>query len=802
MSQLPIYTALSVPTILTHPSIRCLQWSEDGQLCLVTKYAVHIMTPDPGVNFSTRADIKTPISDEQSDRPLGWYRTMIECTRGQTHSWPAISQGWGALSLGSLDVSVRAVACSPSGLTSRGRCVLAVLNSNMEVSLWVASKNHLKGEWSTIQDVTGYMLDLPGLDRDIDEASRTLGSQVMSIAWSGQPHFGIYPAPLVDASVLAVGTRAGSVKLLRFKGNVDSEGMVYLIREAKFSEKWITHLSWSPWFVTSDRKCQSVLAYATDDGAVGLITISQILQTTLDPGFVPTYALELVSEQQTEAVCAPNKCAVPTLDWIAVPGRNPILVFSKPGVIHLWSWPSSLTQWHGGRVLFIQAQRLSIGSSEFSPVSGLSYVKQRDVLLVSLFDGSLHVVHNFSVEPSWTPTSSEDQLTSEALSQASRAFFAQATPAGIGYMDVNRISGLVSYDLHSTLTWIYESLRPSDFSYKHEARHESMFLTAPFWLLDEDTILRATHETLILMEYTATRSVPLYRLRPLLLHLCNTGRFAELCPSLLEVLNQIPPDDSPTVVVPPWSQGLGDDLQLQLRRSFATHLFGWDGLLSLRMRLSVADMCWRLCNDPQLRVGCGQVAQNQLVEISYRILRILVRHLTAIVTALTPSDVPFVLRVVVQSRLAGSPLDLSSEAEALSNKVNETIAIDPKIAGLHELCPACHIEVPLEDVTRATCPNGHSWARCSVTSFILSTSMVRTCIGCSRKALLPVSQSSATDESWLPIAARSWVVKELLEAVQRCLFCGNSFRGHCVSRIRWSSSLGSKGAIRVFSVKY
>lgn len=55
--------------------------------------------------------------------------------------------------------------------------------------------------------------------------------------------------------------------------------------------------------------------------------------------------------------------------------------------------------------------------------------------------------------------------------------------------------------------------------------------------------------------------------------------------------------------------------------------------------------------------------------------------------------------------------------------------------------------------------------------------MVRTCIGCSRKALLPVPQSPAVDESWLPAAARSWIVKELLEAVQRCLFCGNSFVG-------------------------
>lgn len=29
--------------------------------------------------------------------------------------------------------------------------------------------------------------------------------------------------------------------------------------------------------------------------------------------------------------------------------------------------------------------------------------------------------------------------------------------------------------------------------------------------------------------------------------------------------------------------------------------------------------------------------------------------------------------------------------------------------------------------------------------------------------------------NWLPVAARGWVVEELLEAVHRCLFCGNSF---------------------------
>lgn len=108
MSQRPVYSSFNIPTVITHPSVRCLQWSDDAQLCFVTKSAVHILvrisgvyessrvkcmqTPDHGINFSTPSDIRSPVRDE-SDRPLGWYRTMIEMTRAQTHSWPSISQG-------------------------------------------------------------------------------------------------------------------------------------------------------------------------------------------------------------------------------------------------------------------------------------------------------------------------------------------------------------------------------------------------------------------------------------------------------------------------------------------------------------------------------------------------------------------------------------------------------------------------------------------------------------------------------------------------------------------------------------
>lgn len=169
---------------------------------------------------------------------------------------------------------------------------------------------------------------------------------------------------------------------------------------------------------------------------------------------------------------------------------------------------------------------------------------------------------------------------------------------------------------------------------------------------------------------------------------------------------------------------------------------------------------------------------------------------------LSDNDVPFVLRIVVQALLPGTPADLQAEAQSLSTKIQETMSSSSDISmsslGLDEQCPACSAHVSLQDISTATCPNGHIWreslshflsppyncdlstscgsvsARCSVTSFILSTPMVRTCVGCNRKAFLPPPRD-APSPAWLPPSARSWVVEDLLHAVRRCFFCGSNF---------------------------
>lgn len=150
-----VSSALNVPTATSYPSVNCLQWSSDGQLCFVTKTAIYILTPDHGINFDNTSVIKSSLNKEsrEDSQALGWFRTIIQFDKSEGIRWPDHSQAWGAASLGSIDLSPSSVAISPSGLSSDGGCVLAMLSSNMDLTLWVAGKNYLKGEWPKVYTV-------------------------------------------------------------------------------------------------------------------------------------------------------------------------------------------------------------------------------------------------------------------------------------------------------------------------------------------------------------------------------------------------------------------------------------------------------------------------------------------------------------------------------------------------------------------------------------------------------------------------------------------------------------------------
>jgi len=228
-----------------------------------------------------------------------------------------------------------------------------------------------------------------------------------------------------------------------------------------------------------------------------------------------------------------------------------------------------------------------------------------------------------------------------------------------------------------------------------------------------------------------------------------------------------------------YDDALTPEASYAFRKCLSTHIFGWDFLLSERLKLLMAEFCKEAVQEDATRQVFVRLSSELLSVIWQHILHTIIRHITAALRLLSVSDIPFIRRIATRASLPGSSNSLQKEADDLLTKVKSVMPQSDQLPhgslGITELCPACHAQISLEDIYRAVCPNGHVWVRCSITSFILATPMVRTCIGCGRKAFLPLS-STASDQHWLPDDIRnSWLGSEILEVARRCFSCGSNF---------------------------
>ncbi|KAI9510017.1 putative zinc-finger of transcription factor IIIC complex-domain-containing protein [Russula earlei] len=818
MEHVTVYTASSVPAAASHPAINSLQWTEDGQLLFLTKIAVYILTPDLGVNCCSASEVATTQLKEGGPRAntLGWFRTVLELDRRSFHHWPSESQDWDSLVTGSLDVSIKSVVASPSFLSADAGCILAVITTNLELSLWGSVKNQLDGQWGQgirLQDAVSLLRSLAVIRTD-DRLQQTLQTQVVCSSWSRQPDFGAIPACICDGSLLAIGNRAGSILLLKFTAESGSDQCLEHVQTVDVSEQWITHLTWLPWTNAGENECVAMLVHCTSDGAVGLVKVTRKCHMeSRGSEYGPGLVLETSVNRSQLSICKADDRIIMGLSFVETRDMEPIVVVLRPGVVQLWAEERDGSAWSGLLSFHLHSQGISSGSSMLYPPSGVVYSPEHDTLVLSLIDGSFHVIYDISSAPSSSLLgSTKIPYFSSGLSSISRRVFMHIEGDVITHAEMNRIYGMVSFGGFPMVNWAHERSLSSDFSYKHEARHSKTLVLTKIHAEDSDKVVLEMLADVIATAKACTigtiapGTAPIHTLRPILFRLVQGGVLTRLHSRFLQALRRSASESHLEIAIPPLIFTSSASPRPLFRTSIVRQLFGDDTLLRIRLKLAIADFCWRLSSSPENRNEFGTVARDLMSAISHRVLGILVQHIDFVAHLLTRDDLPFVLRVIIQCMLPGVPQELSVKAQRLADKVtaffppagHETVS-----NGSRELCPACHVEVPLTDVTLATCSNGHRWPRCSVTSFILSTTKVQTCLGCARKALLPVARSRYEQESGTELSSgeggsklavagdsssvgdsitenvrtieRGWIVQELLKAVRRCIFCGNNF---------------------------
>jgi general transcription factor 3C polypeptide 4 len=138
---------------------------------------------------------------------------------------------------------------------------------------------------------------------------------------------------------------------------------------------------------------------------------------------------------------------------------QPIVIIFRPGVVQLWTEESDECAWSGLRTLYLYRQDISTGSSMHYPPSGFMYSQEHDAIVLSLFDGTLHVLHDISSSPTVRPSmrsTEQSGFSSSDLSSVSRRIFIQIEGGAIPQEEMNRINGMASFGGFPIVCWAHE----------------------------------------------------------------------------------------------------------------------------------------------------------------------------------------------------------------------------------------------------------------------------------------------------------------------------------------------------------
>jgi general transcription factor 3C protein 4 len=91
--------------------------------------------------------------------------------------------------------------------------------------------------------------------------------------------------------------------------------------------------------------------------------------------------------------------------------------------------------------------------------SGVVFSPEHDTLVISLTDGSFHVIYDISSNPtaeSQLDSTKARSFSSSVLSSISRRVFIQVEGGAIPHAEMNRINGMVSFGGFPIVSWAHE----------------------------------------------------------------------------------------------------------------------------------------------------------------------------------------------------------------------------------------------------------------------------------------------------------------------------------------------------------
>ncbi|CUA78070.1 hypothetical protein RSOLAG22IIIB_02685 [Rhizoctonia solani] len=459
-----------------------LQCSADGQISVVTRSAIFIVTPD----FQASSSSQNGRSSQGNH--IGWSKTAIH-DFGTIKAWSDGKAEWSTLSLATVENVWQAASWSPSGLNRLGGCLLATLTNNLQLAIWAPIKNPSVGEWTRVADITEYQITSYGGEDEITpEDLLKCQSCCSAIAWSGSCDEG--------ASLPLVGEYHSLLEALRihpkFGGRWDSsiDAARYCF-SFKVADTWIIRLVWSKWKQLDSNSfgfvCAS-LACALSNGSVWVLRVKQ------GPSENEQDEQERYSITDSTLVIEPDSRSITAMAFIEVnPKAQPMLVVAKPGFVTLCNIPApsenEMAEDPSLHIVMLSSPRTSLASSAVSTCVGLHYVPSDDSLVVTLAEGSTIVIADVSQKASLREEG-EHRISTCGLSKAVRHITGVAESRPLERVEYARIYGFQSMGTENYALWAQEVLQSYDLSFRIQATYKTRVCLVKLWGPNEDVNTR------------------------------------------------------------------------------------------------------------------------------------------------------------------------------------------------------------------------------------------------------------------------------------------------------------------------
>ncbi|KAG9092804.1 hypothetical protein FS749_015432 [Ceratobasidium sp. UAMH 11750] len=697
-----LLSTLSLDDAPVNSSTDTVQYSADGQLAVVTRSAIYILTPD----FDSKHGSKSPSDGVSTEDTFGWSKTAIQETE-KARVWSENNEEWRAVALGTLEPVWQSISWSPSGLNKLGGCLLAALTNNAEVSIWAPTKNSLIGEWVKLQNITEeHVVTFTEDEMSVEDVLRC---QTCAIAWSGSCSEESLDSPVTaNSSLLALGNRFGDINFFYWDSSTNKARHCMTCHIAS---AWVTSFAWSRWKQTSlSRSTQAHLACGLSDGSVWILRIDH------NPDLEEPYSVfkfPITIEPDSRLIAAMT-FADTGVD------HQLLLAVAKPGFVCLYSQSglsdNRIPEGVSWQTVVLSAARISMASSRVAACTGLHYVPFSDSFVVVLAEGSLNVVAGAS-RTAYLEDSNDNpgRISTSSISKVMRRLTESSEACTFSPTEYARIHGLQFIGTRGYVAWAQVLSQPYDLSFRIQAHFKTRVCIAKLWdqEADNNSGIISSMNTVLKETKSIACFSPVALLREVMFETLNSGAIVSAAPRLLPLLSPDwePNNSSGARVVD--STGISASFIRRTRLKFSLALF----ILNRPTLSSELESFFRTARDKLLELSVA-------LHVHETVGKVLGEN------GDTTLDIPALLRFVHAAQYCRVPESVASRFSQMRLKAQEYAqqhmprqqlldpANDPHpglelLRGIDagERCPACDSIVPFQNLARGQCQAGHVWRK-------------------------------------------------------------------------------------------